>query len=165
MKKYIFVLLKKKISSLCFDSITNTIKEKKLTFELKSNFIEFINDYIFNRKYNVSHKVYLNIFNKKKKVIDCFLYFDLQTIIEDKYLPERFIKKNDKKSKKKEHKELTFEVFFILIIILKKEEIERDFQLSSGIKETEENIKINQTNILRNIILCYVRLLKGLFNE
>jgi hypothetical protein len=67
MKKYIFVLLKKKISSLCFDSITNTIKEKKLTFELKSNFIEFINDYIFNRKYNVSHKVYFKYLFKKKR--------------------------------------------------------------------------------------------------
>lgn len=130
------------ISNSAFDGICQLFTEDPTHGEMSLEVVEEICELVQKRNYNVP-----------TRAIDVFLALPLKTVLTDKELPMSFTKgattKRRRQGKgKKKARDLT-----------DREMLQRDLQMSQAEVSASEKKKI-QIDILRNVVLCFVRLLK-----
>jgi len=131
---------KEKVSILVFEHVCKLFANDSTQGEVSLDVVEVIANFIMKRQYKVS-----------TRLIDCFLYLPLKTMLTDKTLPTSIQSKSKIKSKKKGKKAKDMN---------SDEAISRDFAESNA-KVSQSHIKHVQSDILRNIIVIYVRALKN----
>jgi nucleolar complex protein 3 len=125
-----------KIGVTAFDSICKLFENDPTHGDASLDIVDAIAKYVVKKNYDV-----------RERTINCFLSLPLKTMLADKVLPVQFSSR--RKSKKKD----------------KKKELTEDQKLDKELKEAEgvqshSQTKMIQTDLLRNVIVCYVRLLK-----
>ncbi|KAF0974226.1 hypothetical protein FDP41_006836 [Naegleria fowleri] len=98
--------------------------------------VEEIATLITKKKYEVSPTMF-----------DVFLSLRLKTALKDKVLPDTIVNRKKNKKNKKRAKDLS-----------ENEELQRELKEAQG--STSSEVRKIQTDILRNVIVCYVRVLK-----
>ncbi|KAG2379518.1 hypothetical protein C9374_006635 [Naegleria lovaniensis] len=98
--------------------------------------VEEIATLITKKKYEVSPTMF-----------DVFLSLKLKTALRDKVLPDTIVNRKKNKKNKKKAKDLS-----------EHEELQRELKEAQG--STSSEVRKIQTDILRNVIVCYVRVLK-----
>ena len=125
-----------KVRELVAQSISELFANDPTKGATSLDIVEEIAAVIVRKKYEVSPTMF-----------DVFLSLKLKTILKDKVLPENIVNRKKNKRNKKKAKDLS-----------DGEELRRDLKEAEGASNSEQ--KKNQTDILRNIIVCYVRVLK-----
>eukprot|EP01080_Neovahlkampfia_damariscottae_P001391 gene1391-12011_t len=129
-----------KIGNLCYEYISQVFRNDKIC-EVSSEIVEEICEFILNRKYKIH-----------ERVLNTLLSLNLTTILEeDQKMPVdfSFVKKIKKKLAHTNHRTKSFQ-----------QEILRDSLKLNG-QSSNDELKQNQTVILKNILVCYIRLLKN----